>query len=73
MWEPIVCGVIPGVGCCGKSRGVLRLSTSSWAHEAKEREDLWGCFNFHCVEPQIVPFLSGIVHQQLSLASALTL
>ena len=28
---------------------------------------MWGCFNFHRVEPKIVPFLSGMVHlQQLS-------
>ena len=39
MWEPVVCGVIPAVGCCGKSREVLRLFHFSWAHEVKERPE----------------------------------
>ena len=30
---------IPAVGCCGKSRGVLRLFRVSWAHEVNERPE----------------------------------
>lgn len=50
MWEPLVCGVTPAAGCCGKSRGILRLFHFSWvpmAPRVKERpERVWGLFYF---------------------------
>ena len=52
---------IPAVGCCGKSRGVLRLFCVSWAHEVKERpERICGAvLIFIVLSPKLFHFYLG--------------